>query len=339
MGLMAARRWRERMLHERIGLALGSGGSNELAAEDGNDPSTGAEGPGLLRMPGTHHMHFRRPLPEVLPGLLSGDYEGTHIPLHTHEALLVVLPITRFVVLGGGAAVPTGPGGRMHCQARLLLVSTDLLHEVARTASNQGSMMPRFRNVPLSDPALAQAFSALWEELERPVKSSQVAGQCRTLLRELVQRHGEAEEPAVVGQRTHVAIRQVLEQLQRHVTEPQALQELAALARVSKSYLVREFHRVVGLPPHAYHVQLRIARAAQLLAMGLSLSRAAFEAGFADQSHLSRRFKAAYGITPLRFARAVRPATGPAPHLARPSQWLGATSFNNVGQDAARRVG
>jgi AraC-like DNA-binding protein len=41
----------------------------------------------------------------------------------------------------------------------------------------------------------------------------------------------------------------------------------------------------------------------------MSLSRVAFEAGFADQSHLSRRFKAAYGITPLVFARSVRSVT------------------------------
>jgi AraC-like DNA-binding protein len=63
---------------------------------------------------------------------------------------------------------------------------------------------------------------------------------------------------------------------------------------------------VVGLPPHAYHVQLRVARAARLLAAGAPLSGAAFGAGFADQSHLSRKFKAAYGMTPLQFVRGVR---------------------------------
>jgi AraC-like DNA-binding protein len=97
-----------------------------------------------------------------------------------------------------------------------------------------------------------------------------------------------------------------MEYLQRHVTECVALQELAEVASVSKGYLAREFHRVIGLPPHAYHVQLRIARAARLLAMGTSLSRVALDAGFADQSHLSRKFKTAYGLTPLAFARAVR---------------------------------
>jgi AraC-like DNA-binding protein len=319
------------------------------------------EWPGSLRMAWTRvstasvprRAHFRRPLPDALPGLLSGAYEGTRIPLHTHEALLVVLPITRFVVLGGGAPVPAGPGdiclsnmldlhgaaaGAMHCQARILLVSPDLLHEVAGTVGYPDLTVPRFGSTPLPDPALAQAFSALWEELERPVKSSQVTEECRTLLQELVHDHGVAERPALGGKRTDPAIRRVLDHLRRHVAEPQALQELAGVARISKSYLVREFHRVVGLPPHAYHLQLRIARAARLLTMGVSLSRAASEAGFADQSHLSRRFKTAYGLTPLGFARAVRPATGSPPDGVSPTWWPGPLSFTSPAQEVTCRV-
>ena len=274
---------------------------------------------------------FRRPLPDELPGLLIGAYEATRVPLHTHEALLVVLPITRFVVLGGSAATSAGPGdiclsnifdlhgavaGAMHCRARFLLVSPDLLHDVAGTAGDPDHVMPRFTSGPLPDRTLARAFSALWEALERPVKSSQVANECRALLRELAHHHGVASGPALMSKPIHLAIRRVLEHLQRHVAEPQALHQLSAVARFSRSCLVREFHRVVGLPPHAYHIQLRAARAARLLAMGVSLSRAASEAGFADQSHLSRRFKIAFGVTPLGFARAVCSPALPAQEAA-----------------------
>jgi transcriptional regulator GlxA family with amidase domain len=204
--------------------------------------------------------------------------------------------------------------GAVPCQARILLVAPDLLREVTRA-------VPRFDSMQLPDPALANAFSALWGELGRPVKSSHVAAKCRGLLQELVHRHGQAEGFPSAANRMDLAIRRAVEHLRRHVVEPQALQDLAVVARVSKSYLVREFHRVVGLPPHAYHLQLRIARAARLLATGLSLSRVAVEAGFADQSHLSRRFKAAYGLTPLDFARSVRP--------------MAPVSFASAGRDVA----
>jgi len=38
---------------------------------------------------------------------------------------------------------------------------------------------------------------------------------------------------------------------------------------------------------------------------GLPLAEAASEAGFADQSHMSRLFKRAYGLTPARWAAAL----------------------------------
>jgi AraC-like DNA-binding protein len=48
------------------------------------------------------------------------------------------------------------------------------------------------------------------------------------------------------------------------------------------------------------------ARAA--IAAGRSLARAAADAGFADQSHLTRQFKRAYGMTPGRWRNLIGPA-------------------------------
>ena len=36
---------------------------------------------------------------------------------------------------------------------------------------------------------------------------------------------------------------------------------------------------------------------------GRPLSRTTYDAGFADQSHLTRRFAALFGVTPARYAR------------------------------------
>jgi AraC-like DNA-binding protein len=57
-------------------------------------------------------------------------------------------------------------------------------------------------------------------------------------------------------------------------------------------------------------MQLRLARARRLLAEGRPLSHVTYDAGFADQSHLTRRFAEFYGLTPARFARQL--ATAPA---------------------------
>ena len=80
--------------------------------------------------------------------------------------------------------------------------------------------------------------------------------------------------------------------------------ELARLSGLTEWHLIRAFHREFGLPPHAYHTRLRLAQAGELLSQGLGVSTAAYECGFADQSHLSRKFKEVYGLTPAAWAAA-----------------------------------
>ena len=49
----------------------------------------------------------------------------------------------------------------------------------------------------------------------------------------------------------------------------------------------------------------QLDRARQAIRRGLSLAEAASDAGFADQSHMSRLFKRTYGLTPAKWAAAL----------------------------------
>jgi AraC-like DNA-binding protein len=51
-------------------------------------------------------------------------------------------------------------------------------------------------------------------------------------------------------------------------------------------------------------VQERVRRAKALLRAGRTPAEAAAEAGFSDQSHLTRHFKRLLGFTPGRYRRA-----------------------------------
>lgn len=84
------------------------------------------------------------------------------------------------------------------------------------------------------------------------------------------------------------------------------LADLAADAGMSRFQLLRGFAHEVGLPPHAYRMQRRIALARRLIASGTLLADAAVCAGFADQSHMTRAFVRLLGITPASYAAAVR---------------------------------
>jgi AraC-like DNA-binding protein len=96
----------------------------------------------------------------------------------------------------------------------------------------------------------------------------------------------------------------VREYLRAHLDEPVQTAALAAISGLTECHLIRSFHLEFGLPPHAYHLRLRLAVAAELLSKGLSVSTVAYECGFADQSHLSRKFKEVYGLTPAAWGTA-----------------------------------
>lgn len=84
------------------------------------------------------------------------------------------------------------------------------------------------------------------------------------------------------------------------------LAELATAARLSRFELVRRFGKQIGQPPHAFQVNLRVARARALLVRGEPSAAVAAACGFHDQAHLTRTFRRAVGVTPAQYARAAR---------------------------------
>jgi AraC-like DNA-binding protein len=82
--------------------------------------------------------------------------------------------------------------------------------------------------------------------------------------------------------------------------------DLANEAGLSRYQLIRAFARELGLTPHAYIMQRRIALAQRLIRTGLDLAEVATAAGFCDQSHLTRRFVRQFGVTPRRYSLVAR---------------------------------
>lgn len=100
---------------------------------------------------------------------------------------------------------------------------------------------------------------------------------------------------------SRASLERVREFITAHRTRHLSLDQLASLAGLSRFHLVRAFSQAFGRPPHAYQLHLQVERARCLLDKGALPAEAASEAGFADQSHFSRHFKKAYGVTPRQY--------------------------------------
>jgi AraC-like DNA-binding protein len=115
--------------------------------------------------------------------------------------------------------------------------------------------------------------------------------------------HLEPGPPAPRTRPEHAAVRRARMHLEERWDAPVTLAELAAHAGLSRFELARTFRAQIGLPPHAFQLDLRIARARSLLAAGDPPAAVAAACGFCDQAHLTRVFKRGVGVTPARYAR------------------------------------
>ncbi|MDU1084544.1 MAG: AraC family transcriptional regulator, partial [Leclercia adecarboxylata] len=91
--------------------------------------------------------------------------------------------------------------------------------------------------------------------------------------------------------------------LYAHLGDNIGLSDLARETGTDRFTLTRCFKREFHLAPHAWLIQLRLAKARQFLARGDQPVDVAAALGFADQSHLGRWFQRAYRITPAHYRR------------------------------------
>ncbi|TBU84425.1 AraC family transcriptional regulator [Phytopseudomonas dryadis] len=162
--------------------------------------------------------------------------------------------------------------------------------------------LPGFSATLASEPlllaAVAQAFRALHGQELRIVRQSALDGLLARLSAHLHWRRRLDPDP-----RLPLVAQRARDYLHAHHAQDIGLDDLAAACDIDRFRLTRAFKAAFGLAPHAYLVQLRLARARNLLARGERPAQVAALLGFADQSHLGRWFRRAYGLTPAHYQR------------------------------------
>jgi AraC-like DNA-binding protein len=110
-----------------------------------------------------------------------------------------------------------------------------------------------------------------------------------------------------------VHLRRARDHADRCYARPVSLDELAAVAGLSKYHFVRLFKATYGLTPMEHVSQRRIERAQDLLrATNLTVTEVCFAVGFSSLGSFSTRFRALVGESPSAFQR--RHAGG-GPHI------------------------
>jgi AraC-like DNA-binding protein len=121
-----------------------------------------------------------------------------------------------------------------------------------------------------------------------------------------------------LGGETDVSTAQIrvagcIDAFQRDPSRTPDLQELSASCAVSRVQVIRDFKLVLGVTPGVYFRNERLKLAKGLMRSGDGLADIAAHVGFADQSHFTRAFRDAFGVTPRAYMDALARSGGSAP--------------------------
>lgn len=253
------------------------------------------------------HVRVWRPLPLAVADVLCLTKWAHAIAPHAYEQLAVTLALSYgFVRWSSRQPLSIAPGDVLIVPRCEVMAVTTVPAEPVRLqtilvgARHLDGLTGLADHIRIRSRPLSDELSVLFDELRRSVH----AIECIDWLRAIVASAVEYPRPLDVARTTCATpLAPVRDYLRRRVAEPVSLPMLVRYSGLSEFHLVRAFRREFGLPPHAYQVSQRLAHAASLLSLGARVSSVAFECGFADQSHLSRKFKETYGVTPAAWAR------------------------------------
>lgn len=247
------------------------------------------------------HRHDTYAIGLTLSGVQRFDYRGAQADSTCGHAI-VLHPDE---LHDGRSGAESGFRYRMaYIEPRLI---GDALGRRART-------LPFVRTAVLNDHRLASTLVPLLRDLDHdlePLEADQaIVAVAEALL---------ALDPSVRGRTSSSTCARAVERarayLDVHCERAVTSDELEAVTGLSRYEFARQFRAGLGTSPYRYLIMRRLDRARLLLRSGRALAEVAAQTGFADQSHMTRHFKQAFGLSPGRW-RAMQTAI--------PTRWAAA---------------
>ena len=225
------------------------------------------------------HRHDSYALGITISGLQSFGYRGT--TLHSERGCAFVIhPDEKH---DGRAGTDEGYG------YRIIYIAPQLIAEALGSRA-----LPFVKDAVTRESRLHRAISTALDAFDAPVDDLHFDAMITGLADAMI---GDDPLPRPTGTEARRAV-QIAQTCLDGVRDFPSSEVLEKLTGLSRFELARHFRKCLGTSPHRYATMRRLERARRLIAADASLAEAAVASGFADQSHMTRQFKQAYGLAP-----------------------------------------
>ncbi|MGG1949181.1 AraC family transcriptional regulator [Trinickia sp. NRRL B-1857] len=158
-----------------------------------------------------------------------------------------------------------------------------------------GRPLPFLEGGVTNDPRLAVATETLLQRVGQTLEPLEQTDALAELAHALA---AVAGVPCLQGKGDYLAARHARDYLDANLTRTVALDELERLTGRDRWSLSHDFRSYYGTSPYRYLTMRRLGAVRRMLLLGVSLANASADAGFADQSHMTRHFLKTFGQTP-----------------------------------------
>ncbi len=206
-----------------------------------------------------------------------------------------------------------GPGEPHRCIAddhdyRIVCIGPDYLRRLLHGVDGGSVAVPRFAPLAVTDATLYAWVESFADMAGRTGCARGKEAALSAILARLLSVHARTLPEPAPCRAGRAAVRRTRAYVAERYRDSIKLGDLAEVARLSPFHFSRIFSHEVGVPPHAFQIQLRIDKARLQMLEGVPIARAALDAGFADQSHFTRFFRKIVGVTPGDYLCGNRPA-------------------------------
>ncbi|EKK3976579.1 AraC family transcriptional regulator [Cronobacter sakazakii] len=183
-------------------------------------------------------------------------------------------------------------------QYRMLYIDPALIQKILG-----GKPLPFIPGGISSDPRLYAATEPLLKAPEESFDALEEEDALYDLARTMASIGGQRFRRCLVDYRSAESAR---EYIQTAFTQNITLETLSAVSGKDRWSLSRDFRALYGTSPYRYVTMRRLEYCRRKIQAGLTLAEAATEAGFSDQSHMTRQFIKTFGLSPGRWQKFIQ---------------------------------